>query len=256
MKVAILAGGTGTRLAEETAVKPKPMVEVGEHPILWHIMKYYAHFGFNDFYVALGYKGHVIKQFFLDYYALQGSMSLDLSSGHIDRHGADHEDWAVHLIETGQNANTGTRLQRLRQWLDGETFMFTYGDGVCNVDLNELLRFHTSHGLPVTITAVRPPARFGGLVLDGDTVKDFTEKPQIGEGWINGGFMVMEPEVFDYLDDDEDQSLETHALEQLAQDGKLAAYRHGDFWQCMDTLRDKRQLDAQWSSGCAAWKVW
>lgn len=256
VRVAILAGGTGTRLAEETAIKPKPMVEVGEQPILWHIMKYYAHFGFDDFYVALGYKGDLIKRFFLDYFTLNGSMSFDLASGRIERHEGERERWNVHLIDTGLEASTGARLKRLRSWLDGGTFLFTYGDGLCDVDLNDLLRFHRSHGLLATITAVRPPARFGGLVFDGDRVHEFTEKPQIGEGWINGGFMVLEPGIFGYIGDEDGANLEAHTLERLAQDGQLAGYRHQRFWQCMDTLRDKRLLDGLWAGGEAPWKNW
>jgi glucose-1-phosphate cytidylyltransferase len=255
MKVAILAGGLGTRLAEETEVVPKPMVEIGGVPILWHIMQGYAHFGFNEFVIALGYKGDVIKRFFLDYQALNGNLTVDLASGKIDVHRRDAHDWKVNLIETGPLTNTGGRVKRLEPWLDDSTFMLTYGDGVCNIDISRLLDFHRAHGRAATITAVRPPARFGGLIFDGDVVTEFTEKPQIGEGWINGGFMVLEPDTFNYLRGDE-TSLESHALEQMAADGKLMAYRHEGFWQCMDTLRDKRQLQAAWQQGQAPWKVW
>lgn len=255
MKVVILAGGLGTRLAEETEVKPKPMVEIGGHPILWHIMKHYAHHGFNEFVVALGYKGEVIKHYFMDYYSLNGSMTIDLSSGRVERHKKECEGWVLHLVDTGQDTHTGGRVKRLEPWLKDDTFMVTYGDAVGDVDLQDLLRFHRSHGRIATVTAVRPPARFGGLIFDGDLVASFTEKPQAGEGWINGGFQVFEPGVFDYLDGDE-SSLEADALEQLAADHQLAAYRHHRFWQCMDTLRDKKYLETLCQEGRAPWKVW
>ncbi|HEX8853000.1 MAG TPA: glucose-1-phosphate cytidylyltransferase [Pyrinomonadaceae bacterium] len=255
MKVVILAGGLGTRLAEETVVKPKPMVEVGGHPILWHIMKHYGHHGFREFYVALGYRGESIKRFFLDYYSLSGSMSIDLSCGRVETRDQECENWLVHLVETGAETQTGGRVKRLEPHLKGETFMVTYGDGVCDVDLKELLKFHRSHGRIATVTAVRPPARFGGLVFDGDIITEFTEKPQIGEGWINGGFLVFEPQLFDYLGGDSD-SLEADALERLAADRQLAAFRHDRFWQCMDTLRDKRLLESLWQERRAPWKVW
>jgi len=256
MKVAILAGGLGSRLAEETEVKPKPMVEIGGQPILWHIIKHYAHFGFKEFCIALGYRGEVIKRFFMDYHSLNGSISIDLASGNVDRHERECEDWVVHLQNTGQDTNTGGRVKRLESHLNDGTFMITYGDGVCDVNLRDLLEFHRAHGRIATITAVRPPARFGGLIFDGDSmVVDFTEKPQIGEGWINGGFMVLEPQIFNYLKDD-DSSLEADALEHLASERQLAAYQHGGFWQCMDTLRDKRLLENLWQDGSAPWKVW
>ena len=255
MKVVILAGGLGTRLAEETEVKPKPMVPIGGHPILWHIMKHYAHYGFNEFLIALGYKSEVVKSYFLDYYRLNGSMTISLSTGDVLGHRKECEDWLVHLADTGLQTQTGGRLKRLEPLLGNETFMLTYGDGVSDVDLAKLLRFHQSHGRLATVTAVRPPARFGGLVFNGDLVAEFTEKPQIGEGWINGGFLVLEPEVLGYLDGD-DSSLETNALERLSVEGQLAAYRHDGFWQCMDTLRDLRLLTSLWRSGDAPWKVW
>jgi glucose-1-phosphate cytidylyltransferase len=255
MKVIILAGGTGTRLSEETEIKPKPMVEIGGRPILWHIMKYYAHYGFKEFYVALGYRGEVIKRFFMDYYSLDGSISIDLASGKLERQDRECEDWIIHLKNTGQETNTGGRVKRLQDCLAGDTFMMTYGDGVCDVDLRDLLAFHKSEGRIATVTAVRPPARFGGLIFDGNLVADFTEKPQIGEGWINGGFLVLEPAIFKYLDGDS-SSLEVNALERLAADKQLAAYRHEGFWQCMDTLRDKRLLENLWLEGRAPWKVW
>lgn len=255
MKVVILAGGLGTRLAEETEIKPKPMVEIGGHPILWHIMKHYSHYGFNEFLIALGYKGEVIKRYFLDYRMLSSSMTVKLASGTVEVHDELPEDWTVHLIDTGQQTLTGGRIKRLKTWLQDETFMVTYGDGVSDVDLQALLRFHRSHGRMVTVTAVRPPARFGGIVFDGDMVARFTEKPQIGEGWINGGFLICEPGIFEYLEGDS-ASFEVHLLERLAADQQLAAYRHDRFWQCMDTLRDVRLLDSLWQSGAPPWKVW
>jgi glucose-1-phosphate cytidylyltransferase len=256
MKVAILAGGLGSRLAEETEVKPKPMVEIGERPILWHIMKHYAHYGFKEFFLALGYKSEMIKRYFLDYHSLNGSMTVDLRSGEVETREKECEDWLVHLIDTGMHTPTGGRVKRLQSWIGAETFMVTYGDGVSDIDLRDLLRFHRSHGRMATVTAVRPPARFGGLIFDDDSmVTAFTEKPQIGEGWINGGFLVFEPAVFDYLDGD-GSSLEADALESLASDHQLVAYRHEGFWQCMDTLRDKRLLDGLWSKHQARWKVW
>lgn len=256
MNVAILAGGMGTRLAEETELKPKPLVEIGGLPIIWHIVKHYTSHGFSDFWVAVGYKGEMIKRYFVDYATLSGSVSVSVRSGEVERHESDnHDDWTVHIIDTGLETQTGGRIKRLQPWLASETFMATYGDGVCDIDLRRLLEFHRSHGKIGTVTAVRPPARFGGLVFDGDLIAEFTEKPQIGEGWINGGFMVFEPGVFDYLDSD-DSSLEADALERLAEDGQLAAYRHELFWQCMDTLRDKRLLDRLWEEGEAPWKSW
>jgi len=255
VKVVILAGGLGTRLAEETEVKPKPMVEIGGQPIIWHIMKHYAHYGFKEFFIALGYKGEIIKRYFLDYYNLMGSMTMDLSSGKVQVHERECDDWIVHLIDTGNETNTGGRLRRLETWLKDSTFMLTYGDGVSNVDLQDLLRFHRSQRRIATVTAVRPPARFGGLIFNGDLVAEFTEKPQIGEGWINGGFMVFEAGVFRYLEGDQ-TSLESHALERLAADSQLAAYKHDQFWQGMDTLREKRLLEKLWMEGRAPWHVW
>lgn len=255
IKVVILAGGFGTRLAEKSEIIPKPMVEIGGRPILWHIMKHYAHYGFKEFFIALGYKGEVIKRYFLDYYTLNGSITVNLSNGNLEMHDKECEDWIVHLMDTGLNTNTGGRVKRLKPWLKDETFMLTYGDGVCDTDLRRLLDFHRSHGRLATITAVRPPARFGRLSFDGDLVSEFTEKPLIGEGWISGGFMVFEPGIFDYLEGDT-TGLEVDALGRLAADGQLVAYRHDHFWQCMDTLRDVRLLESLWQEGKASWKVW
>ena len=254
MKVVVLAGGLGSRLSEETELKPKPMVEIGGQPILWHIMQHYAGHGFKEFYIALGYRGEIIKRYFLDYQSLSGSMTVDLVRGHVETHQHECEDWIVHLMDTGIATNTGGRLKRLQPYLKDETFMLTYGDGLCNVDLKALESFHRGHGRIATVSAVRPPARFGGLIFNGDLVTQFTEKPQIGEGWINGGFMVFEPAVFDYLSGDGD-SLEANALESLAEQGQLAAYRHEGFWQCMDTLRDKRLLESLWNENEAPWKI-
>ncbi len=255
MKVVILAGGLGTRLSEETDARPKPMVEIGGQPILWHIMKSYAHYGFAEFVCALGYKGEVIKRYFLDYNLLNNGISIDLSTGDVQRHAKESENWVVHLVDTGFQTLTGGRLKRLEPWLKDETFMLTYGDGVSDIDLRKLVSFHRACGSIATVTAVRPPARFGGLNFDGDLVTEFKEKPQIGEGWINGGFMVFEPAVFEYLTGD-DGHLEVDALERLAADGQLAAYRHESFWQCMDTLRDVRVLENLWQGGQAPWCVW
>ncbi len=255
MKAVILAGGLGTRLAEESTLKPKPLVEVGEHPILWHIMNIYACQGFREFVVALGYKGELIKYFFLNYYRLNNDLTINLKDGQVEVHDAMREDWRVHLVDTGLNTMTGGRLKRLQQQLAGETFMMTYGDGVADVDLAAALAFHRKMGRLATVTAVRPPARFGGLQFDGDLVSTFSEKPQTGEGWVNGGFFILEPGVFDYLDSDQ-TSFEREPLERLASEGQLAIYKHPGFWQCMDTLRDMRYLNELWASGSAPWKVW
>ena len=243
MKVVIFCGGMGIRMGEATQRIPKPMIPIGGRPILWHIMRTYAACGFNEFVVALGYRGEVIKRYFLDYYYLRNSLSIDLRSNQIQVQGSDCEDWIVHLRDTGLETQTGGRLRRIGDLLRGEAFMMTYGDGVSNVDPRKLLAFHRRHGKLATITAVRPPARFGGLVFDGDLVAEFSEKPQVGEGWINGGFFVLEPKVLDYIDADE-TIFERSPLERLAADGQLVAYRHEGFWQCMDTLRDVRLLNS------------
>jgi glucose-1-phosphate cytidylyltransferase len=255
MKAVILAGGYGTRLAEETEVRPKPMVQIGSHPILWHILKHFSHFGIHEFYIALGYLGDEIKRYFLDRRRLAGSMTVDLSDGSIERVNPDRENWKVHLVETGIESMTGGRVLRLRPHVGDGTFLVTYGDGVADVNIDQLVAFHRRHGLIATVTAVRPPARFGGLDLEGHRVARFSEKPQAGGGWINGGFLVCEPAVFDYLKNDR-SVFEIDVLERLAERGQLAAYQHDGFWQCMDTLRDKRQLEAMWKTGRAPWKLW
>jgi len=252
MKVAILAGGLGSRLAEETETRPKPLVEVGGRPILWHIMKHYAVHGHRDFVIALGYKGEQIKRFFVDYCALTHDLCVETMRGEVSHSGDGPDDWTVQLVDTGQDTNTGGRVKRVAEWVSDGPFFLTYGDGVSDVDLAELLRFHRSTGRIATVTAVRPPARFGGLVFDGDLVAEFTEKPQTGEGWINGGFFVFERSMLEYVDGD-DTSLEHDVLTRLAADGQLAAYRHDRFWQCMDTLRDLRLLESLWEEGKAPW---
>jgi glucose-1-phosphate cytidylyltransferase len=255
MKTVLLAGGLGTRLSEETAMRPKPMVEIGGMPILWHIMSLYAAYGHREFVVALGYKAEYIKSFFLDYSRLRSDLTIDLAAGSTNVHGRLREDWRVHLIETGTDTQVGGRIKRVKDWVQDSTFMLTYGDGVAEIDIDRLLAFHRSHGKLATLTAVRPPARFGALHLDGDMVEAFDEKPQVGEGWINGGFFVLEPQILDYIEGDQ-TVFEREPLERLAADGQLAAYRHEGFWQCMDTLRDVRYLNSLWDSGAAPWAVW
>ena len=255
MKVIILAGGLGTRLSEETTLKPKPMVEIGGKPMLWHIMNIYAHHGFNEFVIALGYKADVIKEYFLNFYAVNNDLTVELSKGQTTVHDGRQPDWTVHLVDTGLHTQTGGRIKRLKEWIGNETFMLTYGDGVADVNIKKLVDFHRSHGKLATVTAVRPPARFGGLAFDQDRVLNFTEKPQTGEGWINGGFFVLEPQVLDYIDDDH-MPLEAEPLEKIAAEGNLIAYRHEGFWLPMDTLREKQMLESLWESGKAPWKVW
>jgi glucose-1-phosphate cytidylyltransferase len=255
MKVGILAGGYGTRLAEETEIKPKPMVEIGGRPILWHIMMIYAHYGYKNFVIALGYKGEHIKRYMVDYCSLHSNLSVNLRNGEVKVHDCHEQDWEVELIETGTKTMTGGRINRLAPHMGNETFMLTWGDGLADVDIDELLKFHRSHKKLATVTAVRPPARYGYMMFEGERVVEFTEKPQIGEGWINGAFFVLEPGVFDYIDGD-DTVWEKEPMEKLAADGQLMAYRHTSFWQCMDTLREKHILETLWQSGNPPWKVW
>ena len=254
MQAVILAGGLGTRLQEQTTVKPKPMVEVGGHPMLWHIMKCYAHFGIDDFVIALGYKGDVIKDYFVNYHSRSHDLTVHLKSGRVEMLGGEAcEDWRVQLVDTGDNAMTGGRVKRAAQFVDNQTFLMTYGDGVADVDIDALIKFHRSHGKLATLTAVRPPARFGGIRFDGEKIAHFEEKPQIGEGWINGGFFVLEPQIVDYIDGDE-MIFEREPLERLAAEGQLMAYRHDGFWQCMDTLRDVQLLEQLWQDDVAPWR--
>ena len=254
MKTIILAGGLGTRIAEETTVRPKPMVEIGGKPILWHIMNIYASHGFNEFLVACGYKGEVIKEYFHNLFFHNSDFVIDLSDGSHSVINSCCLDWKVGVIDTGLHTMTGGRLLRLKGLTGDGTFMLTYGDGLSDVNINDLIAFHKAHGKLATVTAVRPPARFGGLVLDSDSVHEFSEKPQTDEGWINGGFFVFEPGVFGYLGGDE-TILERDPLEKLAADGQLMAFRHEGFWQPLDTLREKQMLETLWSNGNAPWKV-
>ena len=257
MKIIILAGGFGTRISEESHLKPKPMIEVGEHPILWHVMKLYSAYGFNDFIICLGYKGYVIKEYFANYFLHNSDVTFDLSSNSLEIHDSTTESWKVTLVDTGLNTPTGGRIKRIRKYLGDETFMMTYGDGVSNVNIPRLLDFHREHGKHATITAVQPPGRFGALAFDGeaDIVKTFQEKPEGDGAWINGGFFVLEPTVFDYIERD-DVLWEKQPLTNLSADGQLVAYRHDGFWKPMDTLRDKIELEEQWLKGVAPWKIW
>jgi len=255
MKVVILAGGFGTRLSEMTGSIPKPMVEIGGRPILWHIMSVYAHYGFSEFIIALGFKSEIIKEYFLNYYAKNSDLTIDLSNGQTLVHERQCMDWKIHLVDTGLHTQTGGRLRRLKNWLGEEPFLMTYGDGVANVNITELVSFHQNHGKLATLTAVHPPARFGGLMLDDSRVMEFSEKNQSMEGWINGGFFVLEPEVLDYIADDE-TSWEKQPLENLSMEGQLSAFFHKGFWQPMDTLREYRLLQEMWDKGNAPWKVW
>lgn len=254
MKVVVMAGGYGTRLQEETVQKPKPMVDIGEYPMLMHIMKYYASFDFSEFVVACGYRGELVMDYFLNYHYLRNGLTIDMANGSIETHDDERSDrMKVHVVDTGLATQTGGRLRRLQSWLQDGTFMMTYGDGLCDVDLNALLAFHRSHGKIATVTAVHPVARFGALELDGDRVREFTEKSQAKEGWINGGYFVLEPEAIRYIDGDE-IIWEREPLERLAAEGQLMAYRHEGNWQPMDTLRDKKYLESLWASGDAFWK--
>lgn len=256
MKVAILAGGLGTRLAEETEVRPKPMVEIGGKPILWHIMKHYAAHGYRDFTIALGYKGEYIKEWFTNYVSLWGDLTVDTQTGQITRHHQPKQDnWTVNLVHTGNETQTGGRIKRLEPWLGDAPFFLTWGDGVSDININHLLDFHKRHGKLATVTTTRPPARFGHMEFEGERVTRFTEKPQTSEGWINAAFFVLEPQVFDYIDGDLTQ-FEKEPLERLAAEGQLMAYKHESFWQCMDTIRDKQLLNRLWDSGKPPWKTW
>ena len=256
MKTLILAGGFGTRLSEETELKPKPMVEIGGHPMLWHIMKTYSHFDFNDFVILLGYKGYVIKEYFANYFLHQSNVTFDLAKNSMEVHSTQVEPWRITLEDTGLHTMTGGRVKRARKYVGNETFMLTYGDGVGDINIPELLDFHRKQGKLATLTAVQPSGRFGALKIDtGGTVRAFAEKPDGDGAWINGGFFVFEPGVFDYIEGDETM-LERAPLERLARDGQLAAFRHEGFWRPMDTLRDKNELELLWNNGRAPWKTW
>lgn len=258
MKVVILAGGLGTRLREETEFRPKPMVEIGNRPILWHIMKIYAHYGYKDFVVCLGYKGEVIKEYFLDYEAMNNDFTVRLGNpNEIEFHSNHGEDgWRVTLADTGDDAMTGARIKRVEKYIDGEEFMVTYGDGVADIDINKLLAFHRSHGHIATLTGVRPTSRFGELLIKENVVSEFSEKPQSSEGHINGGFFIFKKEFFDYLENDDGCILERTPMKRLAEAGELMVYPHDGFWQCMDTYRDNKYLQEIWQKGDAPWKVW
>lgn len=253
MKVIILAGGLGTRLSEYTESIPKPMVAIGGKPIIWHIMSTYAKFNHKDFYIALGYKAEVIKEYFLNYKALNSDFTVDLSDGEIISHQKDDVDWKVTLLNTGLNSMTGGRVKRMKKFIGNETFLLTYGDGVADIDIDKLIKFHKSHGKMATVSAVHPSARFGELDIENNNVSSFKEKPQVAQGWINGGYFVLEPDFFDFIEND-DTILEKEPLEQVAKKGELMAYQHNGFWQCMDTKRDRDTLEILWENNRAPWK--
>jgi len=256
MKVVILAGGFGTRISEETHLKPKPMIEIGDKPVLWHIMKTYSHFGFNEFVICLGYKGYSIKEYFYNYFLHNCDITFDVRTQGMEIHQNAAEPWRVTLVEAGLNTMTGGRIKRIKTYVNNQPFMMTYGDGVSNVDIGALVDYHHSHGKIATVTAVQPSGRFGALQINDDhSVHSFQEKPDGDGGWINGGFFVLEPEIFNYLEDDQ-TIFEREPLEKLAGEGNLRAYKHSGFWQPMDTLRDKTHLEELWTSGSAPWKVW
>ena len=258
MKVVLLAGGLGTRLAEETGTIPKPMIEIGGKPMLWHIMKIYSHYGFNDFIICLGYKGYMIKEYFANYFLHQSDVTFDLAANKMEIHSSKTEKWRVTLVDTGTMTNTAGRIKRIRKYVEGEQFMLTYGDGVANIDINKLIDFHNRSGKLATLTSIQLPGRFGNIEMSKDgAVKKFQEKP-IGDGvWINGGFFVLKPEVFNYLEGDMDEvQWEKKPLVDIANDGQLSAYAHKGFWKCMDALRDKIELESLWATNKPDWKIW
>ena len=255
MKAVILAGGLGTRISEESHLRPKPMIEIGGRPILWHIMKIYSHYGINDFVVCLGYKGYVIKEYFANYFLHMSDVTFDMAENHMEVHQRHAEPWRVTLVDTGQETLTGGRLKRVQQYVGKETFCFTYGDGVADVDISRLVSFHRAEGKAATLTAIQPPGRYGAVSIDDARVTSFAEKPAGDGAWVNGGYFVLEPGAFDYIANDQ-TSWESGALVQMSRDGKLAGYQHAGFWQAMDTLRDKNHLEELWQSGHAPWKVW
>jgi glucose-1-phosphate cytidylyltransferase len=254
MKVVILAGGLGTRISEESHLRPKPMIEIGGKPVLWHIMKIYSHYGINDFVICLGYKGYIVKEYFANYFLHMSNVTFDMARNHMEVHEHNAEPWRVTLVDTGQDTLTGGRLKQVRDYVGDETFCFTYGDGVTDLDIGATISFHRAHGKKATVTAIQPPGRYGALNLEGAAVRSFQEKPAGDGAWINGGFFVLEPSVFDYIQDDQ-TSWESQPLQQMAQEGQLMSYQHSGFWQAMDTLRDKNQLEEMWNSN-PPWKVW
>jgi glucose-1-phosphate cytidylyltransferase len=258
LKVIILAGGFGTRLSEETEIKPKPMVEIGEHPILWHIMKFYSHYGFKDFVILTGYKSHIIKDYFINYYTRYCDVTVDMSANSVEIHKTRQESWKVTILYTGQDTMTGSRIKKAQEYIGNEPFMLTYGDGVANVDINALLTFHKNSGKLATVTAVQMSGRFGALkISDKNIITSFMEKPFGEESWINGGFFVCKSKVFDYIAPESNKIIfEKGPLETLAKDGQLSAYKHKGFWQAMDSLREKNELNSLWNSGKAPWKIW
>jgi glucose-1-phosphate cytidylyltransferase len=255
MKAVILAGGLGTRISEESHLRPKPMIEIGGRPILWHIMKIYSHYGINDFVVCLGYKGYVIKEYFANYFLHMSDVTFDMAENRMEVHQRHAEPWRVTLVDTGQETLTGGRLKRVQQYVGKETFCFTYGDGVADVDISRLVAFHRAEGKSATLTAIQPPGRYGAVSIDDARVTSFAEKPDGDGAWVNGGYFVLEPSAFNYIANDQ-TSWESGALVKMSQDGKLAGYQHVGFWQAMDTLRDKNHLEELWQSGHAPWKVW
>jgi glucose-1-phosphate cytidylyltransferase len=257
MKVVILAGGLGTRISEETDLKPKPMVEIGGKPILWHIMKIYSHYGFNDFIICCGYKGYMIKEYFANYFLHQADVTIDLAKNNLEIHSSHAEPWKITMVDTGLNTMTGGRIKRIEKYINNESFMLTYGDGVSNVDIQRLLSFHQKNKKKATLTAVQPSGKFGSLLLDEtNAVLDFQEKPKGDGAWINGGFFVLEPEIFNYIENDDQSIWERTPLETLASENQLMAYKHDGFWRPMDTLRDKIELESMWNSQNCEWKLW
>jgi glucose-1-phosphate cytidylyltransferase len=257
MKVVLLAGGLGTRLSEETVLKPKPMVEIGGMPILWHIMKIYSAYGFNDFVVCLGYKGYIVKEYFANYFLHKSDVSIDLKNNAIEVHESEAEPWKITLVHTGDESMTGGRIKRIQKYVNNETFMLTYGDGVGNVDVNRLVEFHKSHGKLCTVTSVQPSGRFGALDLsESDKVNSFLEKPKGDGSWINGGYMVCEPGIFDYIKQGDSTIWEQEPIQNIALDGEMHAFKHHGFWRPMDTLKDKHDLNEMWDSGNTPWKIW
>lgn len=255
MKTVILAGGFGTRISEESYLRPKPMIEIGGQPILWHIMKLYSHYGYNDFIICLGYKGYVIKEYFADYFLHTSDVTFDLANNKMIVHSNHSEPWKVTLVDTGLNTMTGGRVKRIQPYVGNEPFMLTYGDGVSNVNIDELVEFHRSHGKMATLTAIQPEGRFGIMDLNENQIRAFREKSKDDTGWVNAGFMVFQPEFFNYIEDDS-TVLEKNPLENISMEGQIMAYKHSGFWQCMDTQRDKKKLEDMWDEGKAPWKVW